>query len=68
LALCDAIRDDVMPELGVRLEDVANGPSVWKLDDPKVLLAQREEKQRLVKENAIKKVPFAASCHADPWC
>jgi len=35
---------------------VANGPSVWKLDDPKVLLAQREEKQRLVKENAIKKL------------
>ncbi|KAJ8599745.1 hypothetical protein CTAYLR_003427 [Chrysophaeum taylorii] len=43
LALCDALRDGVLPELGVRLEDRASG-SVWKFDDPDVLRAERAQK------------------------
>ena len=41
LGLCDAIRDDAMPKLGVRLED--DGVAPWKLSTP-------EEAMRLVRE------------------
>jgi len=43
LALCDKLRDDALPDLGVRLEDKA-GASVWKLDDPATLRAERDRK------------------------
>jgi cysteinyl-tRNA synthetase len=38
------LRDLVLPELGVRLEDKGAG-SVWKLDDPEVLRAERARKE-----------------------
>lgn len=41
---CDMFRDSVLPELGVRLEDVAQG-SVWKLVDPEELRAERHAKE-----------------------
>jgi len=44
LRLCDELRDLVLPELGVRLEDKGAG-SVWKLDDPEVLGAERARKE-----------------------
>ena len=37
LDLCDQVRDDVLPPLGVRLEDKPEG-YIWKLDDPEVLV------------------------------
>merc|ERR1712130_55597 len=46
LTLCDKIRDDVVPELGVRIEDLSNQPSIWKIDDPKVLIKERDDKRR----------------------
>jgi len=45
LGECDSFRDEKLPPLGVRLEDKADG-SVWKLMDPKEILAQIEEKKR----------------------
>lgn len=42
LKLCDAVRDDVLPELGVRLEDRVGEKSIWKLEDKQVLLMERE--------------------------
>lgn len=53
LDLTDALRDDVMPELGVRMEDKGVGGevfTVWKLDDP----------ETLKKEKALKKEARAA--------
>lgn len=41
--VCDELRDDVLPFLGIRLEDKGNS-SVWKLDDPEVLIKAREKK------------------------
>ena len=41
LGLCDAVRDEAMPKLGVRLED--DGVAPWKLSTP-------EEAMRLVRE------------------
>jgi hypothetical protein len=33
--LSDQVRDDVLPELGIQIEDKGKGqPSVWKFDDP----------------------------------
>uniref|UniRef100_A0A914PYA4 Cysteine--tRNA ligase, cytoplasmic n=1 Tax=Panagrolaimus davidi TaxID=227884 RepID=A0A914PYA4_9BILA len=40
---CDVIRDDVLPKLGVRLEDRANQTTL-KLEDPEVLEKERLEK------------------------
>eukprot|EP00976_Prorocentrum_cordatum_P093321 1189322-Prorocentrum_minimum.AAC.1 len=37
LELCDSLRDGQLVDLGVRLEDRADGPSLWKLDDPATL-------------------------------
>ena len=42
---CDKVRDDVLPFLGIRLEDKPKGePSLWKYDDKEVLIAEREKK------------------------
>ncbi|XP_014388583.1 PREDICTED: cysteine--tRNA ligase, cytoplasmic [Myotis brandtii] len=47
LQLSDALRDDVLPELGVRLEDHEGLPTVVKLVDRETLLREREEKKRV---------------------
>lgn len=44
LTLTDTVRDVPLTELGVRLEDRADGSSLWKLDDPQVLKQERREK------------------------
>ena len=54
LELCDSVRDDVMPGLGVRLEDRADG-SLYKLDDPAVLLAEIATKKKKQEEAAAAK-------------
>lgn len=43
---CDVLRDVKLPVLGVRLEDRAGKPSVWKLEDPQVLLKEQERKRQ----------------------
>ena len=43
--LCDELRDDMLPYLGVRLEDRGKGQaSIWKYEDKAVLLKERDEK------------------------
>ncbi|KAL4225668.1 hypothetical protein ACF0H5_016357 [Mactra antiquata] len=61
LKICDGLRDDVLPNLGVRLEDKEGQPPVIKLVDKETLLREREEKilqeeaKRLEKELKKKK-------------
>ena len=61
---CDELRDNVLPNLGVRLEDKENEPTVIKLVDKEELLREKaeakaaEEKKRLAKE--AKKAEAAA--------
>jgi len=55
LQLCDNVRDYVLPDLGVRLEDKPEG-FVWKLDDADVLRREREEKAKAASDAARKKV------------
>ena len=50
LMAADELRDCVLPELGVRMEDKGSGKdvtTVWKLDDPEVL-----RKEKALKEEA----------------
>jgi hypothetical protein len=43
--LCDELRDDVLPHLGIRLEDRAKGQeAIWKYEDKEVLLKERDAK------------------------
>ncbi|KAK2919873.1 cysteine--tRNA ligase, cytoplasmic isoform X2 [Channa argus] len=55
LQLCDVVRDDTLPELGVRLEDHEGLPTVVKLVDKETLLKEREEKKRMEEEKIKKK-------------
>eukprot|EP00288_Rhodomonas_lens_P016752 CAMPEP_0177703986 /NCGR_PEP_ID=MMETSP0484_2-20121128/7958_1 /TAXON_ID=354590 /ORGANISM="Rhodomonas lens, Strain RHODO" /LENGTH=832 /DNA_ID=CAMNT_0019215365 /DNA_START=51 /DNA_END=2549 /DNA_ORIENTATION=- len=55
LELCDSVRDDALPLLGVRLEDKPEG-FLWKLDDPEVLARERATKMAAAAEAAKKKV------------
>lgn len=45
LKLCDELRDEILPNLSVRLED-KEGHSVVKLVDREVLIREREDKKR----------------------
>ena len=50
LSAADNLRDNILPDLGVRMEDKGSGNevvTVWKLDDPEVL-----KKEKLLKEEA----------------
>ncbi|KAF0887437.1 SYCC protein, partial [Crocuta crocuta] len=55
LQLSDALRDDILPELGVRFEDHEGLPTVVKLGDREALLKEREEKRRVEEEKRKKK-------------
>ncbi|XP_069327936.1 cysteine--tRNA ligase, cytoplasmic isoform X2 [Eulemur rufifrons] len=55
LRLSDSLRDDVLPELGVRFEDHEGLPTVVKLVDRDTLLKEREEKKRVEEEKRKKK-------------
>ncbi|XP_051578516.1 cysteine--tRNA ligase, cytoplasmic-like [Myxocyprinus asiaticus] len=55
LQLCDLLRDDTLPELGVRLEDRDGLPTGVKLVDKETLLKEREEKKKLEEEKKKKK-------------
>ncbi|XP_023393127.1 cysteine--tRNA ligase, cytoplasmic [Pteropus vampyrus] len=59
LQLSDALRDDVLPELGVRLEDHEGLPTVVKLVDRDTLLKEREEKKKVEEEKRRKKAEAA---------
>jgi cysteinyl-tRNA synthetase len=56
LKLCDQLRDEVLPNLGVRLEDrEGGGPSAVKLVDRETLLREREAKKQLEADKAAEK-------------
>merc|ERR1712173_123440 len=47
---CDILRDDTLPQLGVRLEDKEDEPTVIKLVNKEELMREKEERKRLEKE------------------
>ena len=53
LTAADALRDDILPDLGVRMEDKGSGKdvvTVWKLDDPEAMRKERALKLQLAAE------------------
>merc|ERR1712142_61147 len=65
LNLCDTVRDDVLPHLGVRLEDKEGQPTEIKLVDKETLLKEREEKIAMEEEKRIKKEKEKAKKEAE---
>ena len=55
LAECDKLRDEILPGVGVRLEDRDVGPSLVKLVDRDTLLKEREAKKALELERQAEK-------------
>ncbi|XP_013786012.1 cysteine--tRNA ligase, cytoplasmic-like isoform X1 [Limulus polyphemus] len=55
LKLCDDMRDNVLPQLGVRLEDHEGLPPVVKLVDKETLLKEREMKLKAEEEKRLEK-------------
>jgi len=52
---CDRLRDDVLPELGVRLEDKESEATVIKLVDKEELRKEKEEKKRVEEAKRLEK-------------
>ena len=55
LKLSDELRDDILPHLGIRLEDKGkDAPSIWKYEDKETLLKERAAKlaEKAAKEQA----------------
>jgi hypothetical protein len=47
MGLTDSLRDEVLPHLGVRLEDRGKGvDSIWKFAEPEVILKEIEDKTK----------------------
>jgi len=55
LKLSDILRDDVLPELGVRLEDREGDRALVKLEDKEVLLQEKRKKEEQAAEKLKKK-------------
>jgi cysteinyl-tRNA synthetase len=55
LQICDGLRDNELPKLGVRLEDRPTG-TMWNLEDPEVMLREMEQKAAQEKEIQISKL------------
>ena len=55
LKICDSLRDDKLPALGVRLEDRPAG-TMWNLEDPEVMLKEMAEKTAKEKEAQVGKL------------
>uniref|UniRef100_A0A5S6QYX7 Cysteine--tRNA ligase, cytoplasmic n=1 Tax=Trichuris muris TaxID=70415 RepID=A0A5S6QYX7_TRIMR len=60
---CDRLRDEVLVDLGVRLED-RKGETVVKLVDREELMKEREQKARLEEEKRLHKEKLAAIAEA----
>lgn len=55
LPVCDKLRDDILPHLGIKLEDQPNGVASWKRDDPKIILLQIERERELLEKKRKEK-------------
>ena len=62
MAIADRLRDDVLPDIGVRMEDKGSGSStstIWKLEDPETLRKERDQKAAEVAAKEAAKVEAA---------
>ena len=45
LKMCDALRDDILPQLGIRLEDKEGSEGTWKLVSAEELMREKEQQE-----------------------
>jgi len=55
LQICDSLRDETLPTLGVRLEDRPTG-TMWNLEDPEVMIKEMADKAAKEKEIQLGKL------------
>lgn len=65
LLLCDQLRDDILPNLGVRLEDREGASAAVKLVDRAILLKDREMKKALEQQKQAEKERKRLEAEAD---
>jgi len=53
---CDVLRDKVLPELGVRLEDKTANQTCVKLVDRQTLLREQEQKEKMAEAKEAEKL------------
>eukprot|EP00760_Papus_ankaliazontas_P000051 PhM_4_TR10015/c0_g1_i1/m.34863/K01883/CARS, cysS; cysteinyl-tRNA synthetase len=56
LKACDALRDDVLPPLGIRLEDRPDSRTEWISVDAKELMREIAQRREAVRESEMKKL------------
>lgn len=61
---CDRLRDQILPEVGVRMEDLDNAAAAVKLVDRDELIKERNEKKRIEAEKALEKEQKRAAAAA----
>jgi len=57
--LSDELRDDILPFLGIRLEDKKDQPTIWKYENPDILIKERENKLAEKEKKAAEKLAKA---------
>lgn len=55
LEACDRLRNDVLPELGISLEDRPDGPALVKFVDKEILMEERRKELEIQEEKRRKK-------------
>ena len=65
LRICDALRDEVLPSLGVQLDDRPSGVAQVKMGDPRMLLAEAERKAEAAGKAAAEKAAKKAAREAE---
>lgn len=55
LTISDSLRNEVLPPLGVRLDDREGQAALIKLEDPAVILAEIREKEEKIRQKAAEK-------------
>lgn len=56
---CDKLREEILPQHGVKLEDRQKQPTIWKLYDKEILLKELEEEKASKQKVEKKKNPQA---------
>mmetsp|Transcript_101539 Transcript_101539/g.180020 ORF Transcript_101539/g.180020 Transcript_101539/m.180020 type:complete len:437 (-) Transcript_101539:196-1506(-) len=61
LSMCDALRDETLPPLGIQVDDRGSGTAQVQMGDPKVLMAEAARKAELAAEAQKKKAAKEAA-------
>eukprot|EP00744_Colponema_vietnamica_P007981 GILI01011423.1.p1 GENE.GILI01011423.1~~GILI01011423.1.p1 ORF type:complete len:836 (-),score=267.77 GILI01011423.1:156-2495(-) len=57
LPYCDSLRDELLPPLGIRLEDKPSGePTVWKSDNPEILMKEAADRKNALEADRKRKI------------